>query len=797
MKKRLSSEKLQFFKRVSLAKKVDKKVKHTIMNNFYFKPVFSTPFNFSEIFILISENYIYYLLEKLKILNNLIYFKFVKIFNIHEILSCKNISFLEYSSLLYSLIWDNLLYFNEKDNKESNYLFNLLIKKNYLFKNKDKKTSYFNSILHKFFLKNEFLKDFDFNKSLLVDFDYFLQPIDTFKNKKKELKEIEISDSEEAILKDAFEEGISKEDLEIDREEMEIEKEEMEMEKTFSENLYLDLTNKEFLNVQSNLYLLKEKESYLIKKKFLIENCYIENCFLNNINYSLNPYKYIDVKSYKILLDSLTDLSVLEKNFQLKLCVVHNTNLKFLKVPYHINDVKLTNVNFNKDLYNGYTVYGISKIEKSKIYLDSMLVLEFLNKNFLNFIEMFVYKFKNLFSIQKILNNLYVKNFNVNNLIEFYNMFCVNINKKKYSFTTYTISFILDFLNLLYTVITNFSLYENILSFSVLKLKSIFSDLNIFKLYFIKRFILFEFNNDSYYKDFLFNIHSKNFIYNLEYYSKSFENNFFQDFKAYVNKGKDELIHQNIIKSLNINKNLKLYFKKFLFICNFKKLNVIPIDFKKVKQDNDSFKYLRSIYSSYFFKFYKYSKPIVNIEFTSNFFDLFNLYKYKFISLLHILSKPLFLPENLKHVYDNIKILKTNLYTLEYNYSYIKNIISSKVLKNKDLNLFNYIDFWDLLNPLVKITNFSIEERADLFFDYSKFIILLFLKEFKLETNKFIEFKIEQFLDLVIKNNFKSEILKSYGFNKKKKLYNDYINSVILELQFEDPLSKNKLDADS
>jgi hypothetical protein len=752
----LTRKQLKKVKAISLRKKIMKKVRFTIIKNLFFKNKIFPILKVSDLFVINLENFNFYLLEKLKTLNKVFYFKFLRIFDKNLLKNNKYLYYLEYNCLLYNLLWDNVKVFDDFLDPSSLFkYFKLKLPSLYNFQVKNLFIKFKNLFKNPKTLSNIVI---NFKESLIADFEFFLKPIQIkLESKVKNSTLISVKWLQDEIKKlddlDGINRSVYPTHLEKDFED--------KFEKSLEE-----IDPEEFGGYKDYFNVIAEKKSDFIifPKKKIIEKLYIEDCFINNSNFNLTPYKYINIESYKALLSK----SMLPEDclLQLKLAHIHNTNLEFFNIPYDtFNMALLPPLEFNSSKYNNYVIYEINKLEKSKIFIDLILTFEFSYKSVINFIELFLYKFKSVLDIEKLFKLLYINDFNIYNFIEFYNTLVIAINEIKLNFTLYTINFVLDFLDFLYTLLINFNLYENILNFSIIKVKSIFSKLNIFNLYYIKRFLLFEFNNDFLYINFLYNIFSNcSLLVNNNYYACANYNN-------YLMVENDYLIYNSLIKDINLQKDIYFYFEEFFFYEELRHLSsLVRFDIRHSIYKTHSLKFKKinfrffDLYALYIFdKVSIYMTAMNGLNFSFKFIEKLNIYKYRLSFLYDSLSNAFLNSKNFEFILDNIVVLKLHPFYIFNNIIKIRRIILDSVLKDTNYKNYNYIDIWDLINPSIHLTNLTIEERVALFTEYSNFILIVFFNNAKLY---------EKYVFRVV--NFIYQFTNDINFVKYKKEIKNY-----------------------
>ena len=341
----LTRKQLKKLKAISLRKKITKKVRFTIINNLFFRNKIFPNVNFRDLFLINLKNFNLYLLEKLKNFNKIFYFNFLKIFDKGILRNNKYSFYLENNFFLYNLLWNNVKPFNDFVNPD--YLFKYFgLTKSYDLKMKKYFIKFKNLFQNDYLLVNS---NIDFKESLILDLEFFLKPIQIkleskYKNSnlisiKWLQNEIKKLDSLENINRSVYPEHLEK-----------------SFEEKFEKSLE-EINAQEFSSYKDYFNVVEEKKTdfVILPKKKIVEKLYIEDCFLKNSNFNLNPYKYINIESYKNLLNK--HVSPEDYLLQLKLAHIHNSNLQFLNIPTDSFEINIIpQIEFPKTKYDNYSI---------------------------------------------------------------------------------------------------------------------------------------------------------------------------------------------------------------------------------------------------------------------------------------------------------------------------------------------------------------------------------------------------------------------------------------------------------
>jgi len=741
---------------IRVRKQREKRGKHPILSQtFLTNEEILTSLNYNSLRYFNDIWFTKYLLEKLK---NLDIFKYYFYVNFRKNEIDKSFRILEDSNrinqdiLLYKLIWDKFFdsyvlplnqtqYFKcfkrfTRSFENNSILFQSLWPKIYSFEIPTEKS----------------INNFNFLNSLLVDFDLYLKPLDV-------KRKIQMQKENEKNLT-FFPANWLETVLNYDSQELEsLQNMYKESNELFIEEYEKSLLPPDFKELEPyfnyfDLPETKQVNNLLISKRKHLEDFYIENFILEEINIKNNPYSYIDIKKLKILLVNL-QLTEKEKEFQIKLCLAHNANLKFLKIP-------LTYINFQENInkktvsdYSFTNINIIKYIENSKVFTDTNIYLLFINKTVLNFIEIFLLKFKMVLPISKLLNILYKSLTNKEEFIIFYNMLVKEFNLIKYKLTLYSIRFILEFLELLFDIVRIIDNYENILLFNIQKLKFLYKDFAIFNLMYFKRFLMFDYNDDTNWLNFLLETYSTNCIVNLNYYSMLISD--------YIIKFYQDIPEDLSLKTLIFNKKFKInifkYFFRYQSVNNLLKFLLFNKTYRKMyvgKNIGFANRDRNFVFLGYYLPFYDYLvdnfKDFISDKFFIPTNSLINLVKYKYIWTCKNLKKAMLRRSNMEFVLFNIEDLKLNPFVFADQYYKLHKILTESILKtnNKDF------DIWDLVNNNMEFPGLKKPKRLLLFLAYVNLMVYICFNNSNLLDGQ--------------KNNFKSFISRFSIYLKQLKL---------------------------
>lgn len=760
-----------------LYKRKERMAQKIIVNQLYLKPKLVQPLTLPTLNVLRYELFFNYLFEKLKIIDVHL---FIKIYNYCNIYLLKLGSFKSKLYLLYhkilKIIWPNSVYL---DLKCKYYEVSEEDKKDYIFLDWDEKNLNTNLEIDK-------VECISLNyQSSLLFLEEYLKPIIYKKienNKDEYISDIDDSSNEEPEEVIFKKNKITLTDVELDNlyytfpyarairffKEIPYEEGSVDLHAFSSKEDYKYLKH---IYEKFNIYL-RNKSVNILKKQQIKSYFYLEELLLLNTNISQNPYKYIDIDKYLMLLQ---ELNIKDKNiidFQINLAKLHNKNLEKLNIPIEYTELIKTNyiikkINEVKNMYTNILVEEIKKIEENKVLTEIHLYYEVQYINILKFIEMFLFKFEYILlnDFKYLLNLLYSGVEDQEKFIEFYNTLIEKLNEIKLNLDLDSIHFILEFLEFLYKIsyISGLSIvfFEN--SVAAVKDFRDFKDLRLFRFNYFKRFYLFLVNNNkSYYNFYLDSDTYENLYILIKNYFKKFYVNI--EKKIYLYDKFDASIYNEFKKfeivGSNLNTNLYLI-PKYLQILNY--LNYTLRFKRKVKVKNNK---LRKKMVENMIILFNEKQNLINeilisnlkldkiseyfFNFTIPFFQNLNVIKYKEILFFKSLYEYILAYRNREVLALNIEMFQEKFVEIfkkhmNLRFKIYRNLIDYNIKNKKKIDL-NLVKFWyydknifKIKNKLIKQSIKNIKEYQDLYIEFLNYIKLERKSKFKI--NKLLKTK--------------------------------------------------------
>lgn len=711
---------------IRVRKQREKRGKHPILNQtFVTNTDLLTSLSYKELRYFTEIWFIKYLLEKLK---NLDIFKYYFYTNLKKNEISKSFKNLEDTDrlnkdiILYNLIWNKSFdYYTIPLNQTP--FFKSFKRFKGSFENNPKIFQPLWSNIFSIKIPNEnSINNFNFKNSLLIDFNLYLQPLN-LKNKRKvqndKEKDLTFYPKNwlELVLNSDSQDEESLQNIYEEYNELFIE----EYEKSLLPPDFKELGP--YFNY-FNLPETKEVPNLLISKRKSLEEFYIENFIIEEINIKNNPYSYVNIEKLKIFLNNLK-LTEKEKEFQVKLCLVHNVNLKFLKIP--VTYVNFQENNIKKVIfdYSSFDIQKIKYIENSKTFTDINLYLLFINKTLLNFIEIFLLKFKNVLPVNKLFNSLFKSLTNKEEFAGFYNMLVKEFNLIKYDLTLYSIKFIVEFLEFLFDILRLIDNYDNILLFNIQKIKFLYEKFALFDLMYFKRFLMFEYNNETNWLNYLLEINSINCISNLNFYSMMISDYII---KYYQDIPEDVSLKTLILDDKKYKINIFKYYFRYQLVNNLLRFYAFKNTYRKMntgKHIGFAIRDRNFVFLGHYLPFYNYLLSKCKEFMLNKFFistnSLINLVRYKYIWTCKNLKKAMLRRSNMEFVLFNIDDLKLNPFVFAEQYYKLHQILTESILKtnNKDF------DIWDLVNKKIELPGLTHSKRLLLFLAYVNLMVYI------------------------------------------------------------------------
>lgn len=708
-------------KKIRLKKTKERRGKHPILIRYLLKTFYIKAWKYKNLRMLNYNMYFKYLLEKLKNYDIYKYYFYLKIRkelidNTNRLVTINDRG--NRDLILYNLLYNKIFnYYDNNYTKQSKYLSYIHRFKKDFSINNTKINEYFNQIYPIYNILEKYIDNFNFSYSILIDFHRYLIPINyKFGRNTKNVRvryfpnkwlDMELNYNNDVdILKNTYvkETEMFKEDY-------------LESLEPSNYDQFAAYIN------YFDLHPTKLPHYSLLPHRQPLKDFYIENFFIDELNIKNYPYYYINIDELKLFLNKLK-LSEKEKIFQIKLSIAHNENLKTLNIPkVYVNFVE----NLKKPEISNYNQENINQvrlIEKSKIFPDTTIFMIFSTKTLLNFIEIFLFKFKNILPLKKLLQDLYNSLSNFESFANFYNILINEFNLIKFKLNLYSINYVLDFLNLLYNVVKSFSTFDNILLFNMQKVKYLFSNLPIFKLNYFKRFIMFEVNNDSNWLNFLYYTYSTtNFVENLNFYSQMFSEYIYKHYTS-----TPEQLSVKVLETLNCYKlYIYLYFEEYIIANKLSTFANFEYRYRRFK--TFSIKYSKKVHNNFFYGFFKnffYNlidkfKPYSFFQFNIGIFNLINTFKYKYRLMRKFLMNSFLSPRNMPFALDNIAALQLHAFTFT-NQSYKLHELFTNYILNSPQKT-NDFDVWDLIEKNTELSTIDEKQRMFLFLAYSNLML--------------------------------------------------------------------------
>jgi hypothetical protein len=701
------------YEKYLLEKKEERATILFAIKKLFVKPHLVNNFTINEIYVIHINILCNYLLEKLSLCNYTLYLKYQELLknliDSVKFLGLEMKHFIITDINLYKLLWDHLKIYNS-NNFDNDFDYNIL------FKNiKEKKKI----------------------KSLISIFELFVSPLYFIRREKIPLYFFKLNEQKIKFKKKRFKRPSTQ---------MYFKRKFQFFKFRVTKPLILlrrYLSKEDYKKLQ----ILRDPEFKYDKKKAHIrvdlrkipENIYFLENLLILQNIIDNPFQYIHILNYYSFL-KLSHLSNLEIFNQLKYAKLHNNTL--LKTQKKNKYKIINNFILKKDLltkykliYNDLNFAVIKYIESKKILGEIVLYLEYTFKTVFEFIENFLFKFSKVMNIVPLLDLFYegVKNQPI--FFDFYNLLSISLKKIKLQFNVYTITFIVDFLELIYYL--HFFAGKGMMLFTrSLKLLSnlgIFSELRIFKFNYWVRFHLFSFNDNTFIYDYFFNIYSYSNISIFFYY-------YFDLFNLFL------------LSNVNINK------VDYAYLSNERLVEVDGLNlFSNITIIS---KYLDSFKNMRIFDLYKKSldfRMVLRLKRIQKKYLKFNskkirdrLFKNHFKQKIKIIKNNIkFLKKKNYYSYKKKKVLKKNDLIFDFRLfrgSILRNIRKKKLFFTlpiiRSYNLIKLKETHLIINSL-KIFN-NARNREVLKFNFETF-----RKKLKYTLKKYYELRLEFLIDLM------------------------------------------------